>query len=75
MKSRDTWSHLDGARGVDRRADAGRADFGGRWIDRISTGNDDLVHYDVDGGPVEIERRHDTAFPDQPPRAKSVQVL
>ncbi|MEU5383656.1 beta/gamma crystallin domain-containing protein [Kitasatospora cineracea] len=69
------WSHLDGQQSVDCYANAGRTDFGGWWIDRISTGNNDLVYYDVNGDSVKIERWHDITFPNHPPRVKSIQIL
>ncbi|MEV7215190.1 beta/gamma crystallin domain-containing protein [Kitasatospora cineracea] len=69
------WSHLDGRQSVDCYANAGRTDFGGWWIDRISTGNNDLIYYDVNGDSVKIERWHDITFPNQPPRVKSIQIL
>ncbi|GAA2100024.1 hypothetical protein GCM10009759_32510 [Kitasatospora saccharophila] len=69
------WSHLDGQQSVDCYANAGRTDFGGWWIDRISTGNNDLIYYDVNGDSVKIERWHDITFPNRPPRVKSIQIL
>ncbi|MEU5087794.1 beta/gamma crystallin domain-containing protein [Streptomyces sp. NPDC021356] len=69
------WSHLDGRDSVDCYANAGRTDFGGWWVDRISTGNNDLIYYDVNGDSVKIERWHDITFPNRPPRVAAIQIL
>ncbi|MFF8769425.1 beta/gamma crystallin domain-containing protein [Kitasatospora sp. NPDC015120] len=69
------WSHLDGRQSVDCYANAGRTDFEGWWVDRIYTGNNDLIYYDVNGDSVKIERWHDITFPNQPPRVASIQIL
>lgn len=69
------WSHLDGRESVDCYANAGRTDFGGWWVDRISTGNNDLIYYDVNGDSVRINRWTDITFPNRPPRVKSIQIL
>ncbi|MEU0811830.1 beta/gamma crystallin domain-containing protein [Streptomyces sp. NPDC005970] len=69
------WSHLDGRESVDCYANAGRTDFGGWWVDRIYTGNNDLIYYDVNGDSVKIERWHDITFPNRPPRVVSIQIL
>ncbi|QKW23090.1 oxidoreductase [Kitasatospora sp. NA04385] len=69
------WSHLNGSQSVDCYANAGRTDFGSWWVDRISTGNNDLIYYDVNGDSVKIERWHDITFPNHPPRVKSIQIL
>ncbi|MET7300748.1 beta/gamma crystallin domain-containing protein [Embleya sp. NPDC005575] len=69
------WSHLDGRESVDCYANAGRTDFGGWWVDRISTGNNDLIYYDVNGDSVKIERWHDITFPNRSPRVAAIQIL
>ncbi|MFI0967772.1 beta/gamma crystallin domain-containing protein [Streptomyces sp. NPDC021080] len=38
-------------------ANAGRDEYpGGIWVDRISTGNNDITYYDVNGATVQINR-------------------
>jgi Beta/Gamma crystallin len=37
-------------------ANAGRHDWGSRWVSRITTGNNDIVFYDVNGSTVSIKR-------------------
>ncbi|MEU8587355.1 beta/gamma crystallin domain-containing protein [Streptomyces sp. NPDC048664] len=69
------WSHLDGRQSVDCYANAGKTDFGGWWVDRISTGNNDLIYYDANGDSVKIERWHDMTFPNHPPKVVAVQIL
>ncbi|MEU5825533.1 oxidoreductase (plasmid) [Streptomyces sp. NBC_00727] len=69
------YSHLDGRNSVDCYANAGRTDFGGWWADRIITGNNDLIYYDVNGDSVRINRWTDITFPNNPPRIKSIQIL
>ncbi|MFE7192638.1 beta/gamma crystallin domain-containing protein [Kitasatospora sp. NPDC057541] len=68
------WSHLDGRDSVDCYANGGRTDFGGWWVDRISTGNNDLTYFDVNGDSVRIERWHDITFPNRPPRVAAIQI-
>ncbi|MYV99316.1 beta/gamma crystallin domain-containing protein [Streptomyces sp. SID3343] len=69
------WSHLDGRESVDCYANGGKTDFGGWWVDRISTGNNDLIYYDVNGDSVKIERWHDITFPNRPPRVAAIQIV
>ncbi|MFF3124438.1 beta/gamma crystallin domain-containing protein [Streptomyces sp. NPDC057908] len=69
------WSHLDGRESVDCYANGGKTDFGGWWIDRISTGNNDLIYYDANGDSVKIERWHDITFPNHPPRVVAIQIV
>ncbi|MCC9307817.1 oxidoreductase [Kitasatospora sp. RB6PN24] len=69
------WSHLDGRDSVDCYANGGRTDFGGWWVDRISTGNNDLIYYDANGDSVKIERWHDITFPNRPPKVVSIQIV
>ncbi|MFJ4714508.1 beta/gamma crystallin domain-containing protein [Streptomyces sp. NPDC088785] len=69
------YSHLNGRDSVDCYANAGRTDFGGWWVDRIVTGNNDLIYYDANGDSVRIDRWHDISFPNNPPRVASIQIL
>ncbi|MEW2492472.1 beta/gamma crystallin domain-containing protein [Streptomyces nodosus] len=69
------WSHLNGRQSVDCYANAGKTDFGGWWVDRISTGNNDLIYYDANGDSVKIERWHDITFPNRPPKVRAIQIL
>lgn len=69
------WSRLDGRQSVDCYANAGKTDFGNWWVDRISTGNSDLIYYDANGDSVKIERRHDITFPNRPPKVTAIQIL
>ncbi|MFD9597330.1 beta/gamma crystallin domain-containing protein [Kitasatospora sp. NPDC086009] len=69
------WSHLDGRQSVDCYANAGRTSFGNWWVDRISTGNNDLIYYDANGDSVRIDRWHDITFPNNPPKVKDIQIL
>ncbi|MEU3064285.1 beta/gamma crystallin domain-containing protein [Streptomyces subrutilus] len=70
------WSH-DGAgrSSVDCYANRGRTSFGGWWIDKISTGNNDLIYYDVNGDSVKIERWHEISFPNRPPKVGDIEIL
>ncbi|MFJ9447389.1 beta/gamma crystallin domain-containing protein [Kitasatospora sp. NPDC101235] len=68
------WSHLDGRDSVDCYANGGRTDFGGWWVDRISTGNNDLTYFDVNGDSVRITRWTDITFPNRPPRVAAIQI-
>ena len=69
------WSHSGGRESVDCYANAGRTDFGNWWVDRISTGNNDLIYYDANGDSVKIERWHDITFPNRPPKVSAIQIL
>lgn len=69
------WSHLNGRESVDCYANSGKTDFGGWWVDRISTGNNDLIYYDANGDSVKIERWHDITFPNRPPKVVAIQIL
>ena len=69
------WSHSGGRESVDCYANGGRTDFGGWWVDRISTGNNDLIYYDANGDSVKIERWHDITFPNRPPKVAAIQIL
>lgn len=69
------WSHNGGRQSVDCYANRGRTDFGGWWVDKISTGNNDLIYYDVNGDSVKIERWHEITFPNRPPKVKAIEIL
>lgn len=69
------YSHLNGRESVDCYVNSGRTDFGGWWVDRIVTGNNDLIYYDANGDSVRIDRWHDITFPNRPPRVNSIQIL
>ncbi|MFF2624290.1 beta/gamma crystallin domain-containing protein [Kitasatospora griseola] len=69
------WSHLDGRQSVDCYANGGTTDFGSWWVDRISTGNNDLIYYDVNGDSVRIDRWTDITFPNNPPQVRAIQIV
>ncbi|MFD9794137.1 beta/gamma crystallin domain-containing protein [Streptomyces sp. NPDC059070] len=69
------YSHLNGRSSVDCYANKGRVSFGSWWVDRISTGNNDLVYYDVNGDSVRINRWTDISFPNRPPKVKDIEIL
>ncbi|QHC29659.1 MULTISPECIES: beta/gamma crystallin domain-containing protein [unclassified Streptomyces] len=69
------WSHSGGSQSVDCYANRGRTNFGGWWVDRISTGNNDLIYYDANGDSVRIGRWHDISFPNRPPKVNSIEIL
>ncbi|MEK8172309.1 beta/gamma crystallin domain-containing protein [Streptomyces sp. M19] len=69
------WSHSGGRQSVDCYANRGRTGFGGRWVDKISTGNNDLIYYDANGDSVKIERWHEISFPNRPPKVNSIEIL
>ncbi|MGW4421489.1 beta/gamma crystallin domain-containing protein [Streptosporangium sp. NPDC004631] len=69
------WSHLYSFRSVDCYANGGKTDFGGWWVDRISTGNNDLIYYDANGASVRINRWRDITFPNRPPQVMAIQIL
>ncbi|MGW4796838.1 beta/gamma crystallin domain-containing protein [Nonomuraea sp. NPDC004297] len=69
------WSHLNGRDSVDCYANRGKTNFGGWWVDRISTGNNDLIYYDANGDSVKIERWKDISFPNRPPKVVAIEIL
>lgn len=69
------WSHSGGTSSVDCYANGGSTGFGGWWIDKISTGNNDLVYYDVNGDSVRINRWTEITFPNRPPQVKEIKIL
>ncbi|GAA1944818.1 beta/gamma crystallin domain-containing protein [Kitasatospora viridis] len=68
-------SHLDGRDSVDCYANAGTTDFGGWWVDEISTGNNDLVYSDANGDSVRVNRWTDITYPNRPPKVTRIQIL
>ncbi|MBD0694100.1 beta/gamma crystallin domain-containing protein [Streptomyces sp. CBMA123] len=69
------WSHLDGRDSVDCYANGGSIGFGGWWVDRISTGNNDLVYSDDNGDSVRVNRWTDISYPNHPPKVNSIRIL
>ncbi|MFG2720093.1 beta/gamma crystallin domain-containing protein [Streptomyces sp. NPDC048416] len=69
------WSHSGGRQSVDCYANRGRTDFGGWWVDKISTGNNDLIYFDANGDSVKIERWHEISFPNRPPKVNAIEIL
>ncbi|MFI6448348.1 beta/gamma crystallin domain-containing protein [Kitasatospora sp. NPDC050543] len=69
------WSHNGGDQSVDCYANGGRTSFGGWWVDRIYTGNNDLIYYDANGDSVKIPRWTDISFPNRPPKVDSIEIL
>ncbi|WP_053664983.1 beta/gamma crystallin domain-containing protein [Streptomyces sp. MMG1121] len=69
------WSH--GPRdSVDCYANRGRTDWGpGWWVDKISTGNNDLIYYDANGDSVRINRWTEITFPNRPPQVTGIEIL
>ena len=56
-------------------ANAGKIDFGGWWVNKISTGNNDLIYYDANGDAVKIERSTEISFPNRPPKVAAIEIL
>ncbi|MEU0283271.1 beta/gamma crystallin domain-containing protein [Streptomyces sp. NPDC006195] len=69
------WSHNGGRQSVDCYANRGRTSFGGWWVDKISTGNNDLIYYDANGDSVRINRWTEISFPNRPPKVNSIEIL
>ena len=69
------WSHSGGRQSVDCYANRGKTSFGGWWVDKISTGNNDLIYYDANGDSVKISRWHEISFPNRPPKVKAIEIL
>ncbi|KPI06004.1 hypothetical protein OV450_3879 [Actinobacteria bacterium OV450] len=69
------WSHSDGRQSVDCYANKGRIGFGGWWVDKISTGNNDLIFYDANGDSVRINRWTEITYPNRPPKVNSIEIL
>lgn len=69
------WSHLNGRDSVDCYANGGKTDFGGWWVDKISTGNNDLNYYDANGDVVRINRWTIITFPNRPPKVVAIEIV
>ncbi|KRV50571.1 oxidoreductase [Wenjunlia vitaminophila] len=69
------WSHSGGRQSVDCYANRGKTSFGGWWVDKISTGNNDLIYYDANGDSVKIERWREITFPNRPPKVNAIEIL
>ncbi|MER6511629.1 beta/gamma crystallin domain-containing protein [Nonomuraea sp. NPDC001636] len=69
------WSHSNGRDSVDCYANRGRTDFGGWWVDKISTGNNDVKYYDANGDVVRINRHTVMTYPNRPPKVASIEIL
>lgn len=69
------WSHKDGRDSVDCYANKGKISFGGWWVDRISTGNNDLIYSDANGDSVRVNRGTDISYPNRPPKVSAIEIL
>ncbi|EMD22649.1 beta/gamma crystallin domain-containing protein [Amycolatopsis azurea] len=69
------WSHLDGRDSVDCYANRGRIGFGGWWVDKIETGNNDLIYSDANGDSVRVNRWTIITYPNRPPRVNYIEIL
>jgi hypothetical protein len=67
--------HSTGLRSEDCYANAGRTDFGGWWIDKISTGNNDVRLHDANGSVVNIPRHKVVSYPNRPPKINAIEIL
>ncbi|WP_407918277.1 beta/gamma crystallin domain-containing protein [Kitasatospora sp. NE20-6] len=57
-------------------ANAGTMGLGiGAWVDKISTGNNDIQMNDANGATVRISRWNIVTFPNQPPNIASIQIF
>ncbi|MFI2234662.1 beta/gamma crystallin domain-containing protein [Streptomyces chrestomyceticus] len=69
------WSHSGNRHSVDCYANRGRMSFGSWWVDRIYTGNNDLIYYDDNGDSVRVNRWTDISYPNRPPKVKDIEIL
>jgi Beta/Gamma crystallin len=69
------WSHGGGGDRVDCYANRGKTNFGARWVDKISTGNNDVIYYDANGDSVRVDRWHVISFPNRPPKVTAIRIL
>ncbi|WP_405386287.1 oxidoreductase [Streptomyces sp. NBC_01102] len=67
--------HSTGITSNDCYANAGRTDFGGWWIDKISTGNNDVKLHDANGSVVTIPRHRVVTYPNNPPKVNAIEIL
>lgn len=57
-------------------ANRGTADFGsGIWVDKISTGNNTVRYYDVNGAVVSYPKNFIITFPNNPPHVSRIEIL
>ncbi|WP_405459865.1 oxidoreductase [Streptomyces sp. NBC_00101] len=57
-------------------ANAGTMGLGsGAWVDKISTGNNDIQMNDANGATVRISRWNIVTYPNQPPNIASIQIF
>ncbi|MFB7918820.1 beta/gamma crystallin domain-containing protein [Streptomyces sp. NPDC056061] len=69
------WSHNGSGRdSVDCYANRGKTDFGGWWIDQISTGNNDVKYYDANGDVVKIPRQSNIKYSNVP-KVTAIEIL
>ncbi|MFI6728188.1 oxidoreductase [Streptomyces sp. R-74717] len=69
------WSHNGSGRdSVDCYANRGKTDFGGWWVDQISTGNNDVKYYDANGDVVKIPRWSNIKY-NNVPKVKAIEIL
>ncbi|MEU8705596.1 beta/gamma crystallin domain-containing protein [Streptomyces sp. NPDC048565] len=66
--------HSTGIKSEDCYANAGKVDFKGWWIDKISTGNNDVKLYDANGAVVSIPRNRVVTYPNNPPKINAVEI-
>ncbi len=69
------WSHMNGRDSVDCYANRGKTNFGNWWVDKISTGNNDVKYYDANGDVVKINRGKTISYPNRPPKVKAIEIL
>ncbi|MER5554602.1 beta/gamma crystallin domain-containing protein [Streptomyces sp. NPDC002793] len=67
--------HSTGIKSEDCYANRGKLDFGGWWIDKISTGNNDVRLHDANGAVVSIARHRVVTFPNNPPKINAIEIL
>ncbi|MFE3145201.1 beta/gamma crystallin domain-containing protein [Streptomyces sp. NPDC059218] len=68
------WSHSGGRDSVDCYANRGKTDFGGWWVDQISTGNNDVKYYDANGDVVKIARNSNIKYSNVP-KVNAIEIL
>ncbi|WP_405448054.1 oxidoreductase [Streptomyces achromogenes] len=57
-------------------ANAGTMGLGaGAWVDKISTGNNDIQMNDANGSTVKISRWNIVTYPTRPPNITSIQIF
>ncbi len=48
---------------------------GGAWVDKISTGNNDIQMNDANGDTIRISRWNIVTYPNRPPNITSIQIF